>query len=64
MSYNDLIMQLILSAACYLVPLESVLFRLSSMIFVKVSYNYVYKFYLYVEFVLLFGFCSRIMELV
>lgn len=26
--------------------------------------NYVYKFYLYVEFVLLFEFCSRIMELV
>ena len=43
---------------------ESVLFRLSSMVFVKVSYNYTYIFYLYVEIVLLFGFCSRIMELV
>lgn len=34
------------------------------MIFVKVSYNYVYKFYLYVEIVLLFGFYFSIMELV
>ena len=43
---------------------ESVFFHLQPVIFVKVSYNYTYIFYLYVEIVLLFGFYSRIMELV
>ena len=43
---------------------ESVFFHLQPVFFVKFSYNYTYIFYLYVEIVLLFGFYSRIMELV
>lgn len=43
---------------------ESVFFTCSLCFFVKFSYNYAYRFYIYVEFVLLFGFYSRIMEIV